>query len=91
MDEGPAVSPLTAANRPAAVGLTASGRETQSQRASLRALHRRREQQQQQAAEAAGQLASIRQRVRNYSVYRDEGPGEVGGSGARTVRASMEG
>lgn len=91
MDEGPAVSPLTAANRPAAAGLTASGRETQSQRASLRALHRRREQQQQQAAEAAGQLASIRQRVRNYSVYRDEGPGEGGGAGARTGRGSAEG
>lgn len=54
------------------VGLTASGRETQSQKAALRALHRRREQQQYQTAAAVAAAAELRHRVRSYSVIRDE-------------------
>ncbi|GIL57398.1 hypothetical protein Vafri_12578 [Volvox africanus] len=61
------------------VGLTASGRETQSQRAALRALHRRREHQQNQAAAAVATAAVLRQRVRSYTVVRDEGGAEDAG------------
>ncbi|GIL57395.1 hypothetical protein Vafri_12641 [Volvox africanus] len=61
------------------VGLTVSGRETQSQRAALRALHRRREHQQNQAAAAVATAAVLRQRVRSYTVVRDEGGAEDAG------------
>ncbi|GIM13537.1 hypothetical protein Vretimale_16594 [Volvox reticuliferus] len=68
---GPAPAPMARASPP--VGLTASGRETQSQKAALRALHRRREQHQNQAAAAVAASAALRQRVRSYTVVRDEG------------------
>lgn len=81
---GPSGVSVPASARPAgAVGLTASARETQSQRAALRALHRRREQQQQQLVTAAAAAAAVRQRVRGYSVVRDEGA--PGGANTRVV------
>ncbi|GLI67525.1 hypothetical protein VaNZ11_011738 [Volvox africanus] len=75
------VGPVPAAPARAAppLGLTASGRETQSQRAALRALHRRREQHQNQAAAAVATAAALRQRVRSYTVVRDEGGAEDAG------------
>ncbi|GFR53140.1 hypothetical protein Agub_g15860, partial [Astrephomene gubernaculifera] len=80
----------SARHSPFSGSLTASARETQSQRASLRALHRRREQQQQQSAAAASAAAALRQRVRSYTVIRDEGEGPrvaAGGPDAAGVDA----
>jgi hypothetical protein len=53
-------------------GLTASGRETASQREALRALHRRRDAGRAAATAAAEAAASVRERVRTYAVVRGE-------------------